>query len=176
MSPRKTKAKKSRSNQAGPKQKEASLQAEFERLNALIDEKIASVGWVVMSVEADRVRREPGFSYTVGLAARGLPELLAFGLPHQIAQPILNDLARRLIDQGSLPMDVPVDQVVRGFPVVFRKLAPARARPFVRAAAQRAGGAVEVIQLVWPDPSGRFPWEPDFDPALRIAQRMLWSD
>ena len=59
----------------------------------LLREKIGAHGWAVQYVEDDR---RP-FAYTVGLHARGLPELLVTGLDPRQSLWLLNSFARRAL-------------------------------------------------------------------------------
>ncbi|MEU0496950.1 DUF4262 domain-containing protein [Mycobacterium sp. NPDC006124] len=127
---------------------------------ALIRETIAAHGWAVQHVEDDR---RP-FSYTVGLHARGLPELLVTGLPTKQAAWLLNLFAKRMVaglrpvpgEQLVLPASTRVELVVVEHPDAHMGIAVAI-----------GGYDVRAVQLVWADGRGRWPWVPDFDDGRR---------
>jgi hypothetical protein len=60
---------------------------------AEIEDKIARYGWVLQGVLPDR-KGEYGWSYTVGLEDRDLPELIVTGLPPQTAHTIISRIIR----------------------------------------------------------------------------------
>lgn len=125
-------------------------------------EVIDRVGWLVLHVfpEADDPPDVAAFAYTVGLSARGHPELLATGLPPQAGHGLLNELAGRVhadarrFQHGELVSNPAGDQAVviidaqpsgEIFPALaFKRYGPARVR---------------VQQVLWPDEQGRFPGE-----------------
>src|ERR1039458_8154788 len=60
---------------------------------------IARFGWWVQGVERDRIH--PPWAYTVGLAPRGLPELVVTGLPLRRATGLLNGVAAHAVHASA---------------------------------------------------------------------------
>lgn len=120
---------------------------------------VAEHGWMVMSIGEGE--HAPGFTFTVGLTGAGLPEVVVYGLPGDVAGTVLNDVARRLLDGERMPDGVAVPRVLRGYDV---QLWDATWLQDPLGAAFRLYGRdrVRVRQLVWPDRDGRWPWEPGF--------------
>ncbi len=126
----------------------------------LLREQIRAMGWVVQYVEDDR----SSFAYTIGLHARGLPELLVTGLAPKRARWLLNTYARRALigrrpapgERVSLPASTRVELVEVAQPDVHLSMAIAIGGPRVAA-----------VQLVWADDRGRWPWAPGFDDGHR---------
>jgi hypothetical protein len=126
----------------------------------LLREKIGAHGWAVQYVEDDR---RP-FAYTVGLHARGLPELLVTGLDPRQSLWLLNSFARRALIGGTpsagnqvwLPAGTRVEVVEVDNPDAHLCMA-----------ADIAGSEIEAVQLVWADGRGRWPWGPGFDDGRR---------
>lgn len=112
-------------------------------------------------------------SYTVGLADAGLPEIIAFALPQHTAAIALNNAARRL-KAGTLPLDVPLAEI-GNLPTVFKAVPAAIAANYIFVANDRAGKELEAIQLVWPDPEGKFPWDSGFDQRFTACQPSLYQ-
>lgn len=112
-------------------------------------------------------------AYTVGLADAGLPELIVFGLPPEAATPMLNASAERL-RQGTLALDAPVEEI-GNLPMVFKAVEPSVAQEHIIQANNRAGRELPAIQMIWPDPKGRFPWDPAFDTRFSLAQPLLFA-
>ena len=116
---------------------------------------------------------EPCFSYTVGLFEHDHPELIVFGLPAEIAQPILNDLAFRVIG-GELRLagNTRVHQLLRNAPV-YLVAGTDRERDYLGTAysirdrrhQHLAHHDLELLQVVFSDPAERFPWDVGSDYA-----------
>jgi hypothetical protein len=141
-----------------------------------VERVIGEHGWAVQGVFATPTT--PSHSYTIGLARRfGHPELAFEGLPGDVAQTLLNDVALRVergkvVEHGAVftdlaTMAVRAVRVEQGlefgiesgrFPIAWQ----------VEAKELAAHG---VIQLVYPDPEGRFPWDDGYD----MAAQTLWG-
>lgn len=126
---------------------------------ARLVELVRRYGWAVQHV-LPGAGDEPAFSYTVGLARVGLPELVVFGHGQDCAHDLLNAVAGRLWDGAPYRDDALVDDVLaRGSLMLVR--AVDTTRHLVWAHELAAGRwPVEAWQLVLPDAEGRWPWEP----------------
>jgi len=116
---------------------------------------------------------EPCFSYTVGLFEHDHPEFIMFGLGQDKAQVVLNDLAFRVL-RGEhrftgdmrvheLLVDAPV-YLVAGQDIERDYLGTAysiRDRRYY----ERAHHDLDLLQVVFDDPVGRFPWDDGSDYA-----------
>lgn len=134
---------------------------------------IRQYGVSIIGTTTDTPNGEVSMSYTIGLSDAGKSEILVFGLPHEAAVMFLNDAAKRL-RKDTLPLDVPVHDL-GNFPMVFREVPAAMAVDYIIQANHRAGRDVSVIQMVWPDPHGRFPWEPGFEERFVRMQPPLYQ-
>lgn len=117
------------------------------------------------------VMGDPGWNYTVGLTARGKPELIVFGLPPKSGHGVLANAVRRLDDirDGAV-----LDGIASGFPMAFRGIPAAKANErFLVQAGHYYGRAVPVIQVVWPDHKGLFPWQHGCDPRMAATQSQV---
>lgn len=140
-----------------------------------ITRAIAEKGYAVVTVEADRASNAPGFSYTVGLAAKNLPELILFGLAAAPARTILTHAADLMQTQGALPDRHRTDGLIGDVLVEFRRVTEsARATHLRLASAFHEHTDYEALQLVWSDRDGRFPDDPRFSATLRPLQPRLW--
>jgi len=136
---------------------------EFDDLRRRQDEHIDRVGWsVTMVMPTDD---DPGtpFAYTVGLTGHDLPELIIAGLPPRVAHTLLNDLAGLVLDQGlRFGHGQRISFLLAGYDAVIID-GPATDVLYPGAAYDRYGtDRVRLQQVVWPDPQGRFPWEPGY--------------
>jgi len=110
---------------------------------------------------------EPCFSYTVGLFEHDHPEFIMFGIGQDKAQTIMNDLALRVV-RGELRFagNTRVHQLFRdahGYLIAGAD----RERDYLGTAysirdrrhCDRAHHDLELLQVVFADPAGRFPWD-----------------
>lgn len=105
---------------------------------------------------------EPGFVYTVGLAAHDKPELIAFGLPMEVGKAILNDLGFRII-AGEIEVEAGdvIHQLVEGYEVRVVQVRDSWQHLTIsNKLFGNPDGALPALQLVFPDMNGVFPWEP----------------
>ena len=167
-------------------------------------EAIRRQGYVVVEVEPDLGAEppRPGYALTVGLIERGQSNLLILGLPSPMSRMILATLADHGLHHEPLPLNAPLAGFFDGLEPVLRPLDELSAaawlnRPHPLDAAS-SGGSVgwsknqqlhgwassgplpgdraRLLQVVWPDASGHYPWEAEFDDALRPAQPLLGSN
>jgi hypothetical protein len=145
---------------------------DFKIYEAGMDDMIAKHGWAVQGVFGSPT--SPSFSYSVGLAAKGLPEVIVFGLPPQVAAQFLNELGRRFTTEGVPPLDVDLLDVAQGYPARLVPVPRVAADQYLFAAKHRYP-AYTAVQLVWTDENSRYPWDNGFDPALVSRQPILRS-
>lgn len=114
-------------------------------------------GWAVRNVmagpdEGDDVE----FSYTIGLTALGHPEAIILGMPSDHASTFLNMIGDEVwrggrFDHGTVTGEFTSDDA----PVVFL-----RAEDTERlTAVAEVYGRIDALQMVWPDSTGRLPWQ-----------------
>jgi Domain of unknown function (DUF4262) len=125
-----------------------------EYLSHLLD-IIDKHGWAVQSVLGGEEPDEAPYSYTVGLTTLGDPEFVITGMPARPAQQLLNILgtevkAGRRYHANTLTSD-PTETAA---PVAL--IAVPDPSPLL--AALNFYGEIEVLQVIWPDSSGRLPW------------------
>ena len=139
-----------------------------DEFGAEIEATVKEHGHMIIMTETEK--RVP-MAYTVGLAEAGLPELVCFGLQPKDAY-VLNPAAD-LLRKGELPLDTPF----KGFTkqaLVFKAVPPERGVGYVNWANARAGLPVNLIQMVWPDKEGQYPWSAKFDNCFRAQQPCLF--
>jgi hypothetical protein len=100
----------------------------------------------------------PAFFYTIGLHEKRMPELLLIGpMPVPVAHSLLCGALYEFLEWGP-PCDHAVDREIAPVPIVYRKVDAIKAAPWMTRAIEYYNEPVETMQLVWPDPDGRFPW------------------
>jgi hypothetical protein len=123
---------------------------------------VADVGWAIQYAGG----RGP-FAYTVGLPAKGVPELyLAAPLDLYTLFSILNAVARTFITLGSADAGE-MYAILQTLPVQIREIDPADFSLYAGVAvtwAHRTGVPIQrAMQVVLPDATGRFPGEVRYD-------------
>jgi hypothetical protein len=137
-------------------------------------EQVQEHGWSVVMVPADE--EGPGFAYTVGLwHTHKVSELAMFGLDIRVMQALLNTLGRKAAAGAVLESDQEHRDVVEEFPVVLKESDLRWYREFFgNAIAFYRRPPFPVLQVVWPDAEGRFPWQPGIDEHYRQSQPQSW--
>lgn len=128
-----------------------------------VKEKIDLYGWMIQMVGAGD--GEPQFAYTVGLFSRNFePEIICFTLPQDTVHGLLNDVARRTSEGLSLKGGMVFDDLAN-LPMTLIEVDNEKLRDYFGTAIRFYKGPVfPAVQLVWPDPEGRFPWDEGYDP------------
>lgn len=122
-----------------------------------MQQKIDEFGWGLQGVFPTVHDPDPGpsFTYTVGLTAyRKHPEFIVFGLG-QAAGHLLNDLGGRVRDGQDFAAGQELTDLAN---MPCRLVHVVDVRPYMTITRRMFHG-VRGLQLVWPDPEGRFPWE-----------------
>jgi len=136
---------------------------------------IREFGCSIINVAGDG---RPDFSYSIGLyASFGHPEILVVGLDSERAMSLINLAGERIAEGTAFEDGAVSDHLVRALAVAFVAVDRAHYADRVGIARWFYGAlgpdAFPVLQLVWPDRNGLFPWAQDFDPALRAMQPVL---
>jgi hypothetical protein len=134
---------------------------------------IARVGWVVLAIEQDD--EGPGYAFSVGLFhTLGHPEIVLMGLKPTTAQHLINNLGEAIRGGRRFEANHRYDDLVEGAALAFVAVGKQHYRPYLGYAGWfYRGPEFPVLQCVWPDKEGRFPWERDFDARLVEAQPLL---
>lgn len=116
-------------------------------------------GWGVIFV-FDNNHPDHNFAYTYGRALQGRPDLLITGpLSPRTSKAVLNRAVQ--VDQDSpLGHGDLVDEVIAGVPALCVAADVYAAHMNV---ALQVRDAVTGLQLLWPDPAGRFPFEDGYN-------------
>lgn len=120
-----------------------------------LEEVIEVGGWALQCVKRDKLY--PPWSYTVGLSAQDEPELVVIGLPDVQAHQLLNGFARRVLEEGIVP--VPGDRITRLDGSLLEVVEVAEPAAHLHTAVSLYGPYVSAVQLVYPDDHGHWPWQ-----------------
>lgn len=134
---------------------------------------IARVGWSVLGIEADE--DGPDFAYSLGIFhTLAAPEILIMGLKMPTAQRLINDMGDAIRSGRSFEAGRQYDDIAEGLPLAFVAVSRALYREYVGYARWFYGGSeFPLLQCVWPDKKGRFPWQPRYDVRFFQKQRIL---
>ena len=111
-----------------------------------------------------------GFLYTTGLTGGDHPELVVAGLPPETAHGLVG--AAFGVIRSGIPLAPGRDYegIAAGFPVRFREVDQDACLHPLSVTTRFYGRRVPALQLLWPDPEGRFPGEPGCDPRMAASQ------
>jgi hypothetical protein len=134
---------------------------------------IARDGWYLEWHEA--AGPKPAHGATAGLAdGAGRAELVVLGLPEGVLRGVLDEVAAFVLAGGVLPVGAVCRDFLGGAPCHFLPVEEGHLEEFCPAAlAWHGGKPFAVLQLVWPDHKGRFPWERGVSRQVRIDQPLL---
>jgi hypothetical protein len=128
-----------------------------------IEKDIGRSGRAVLNV----MERKP-FSYTIGNAIKGLPELLVIGLSPIDATYMLNVWSDAMINRGSAFADRETVDVGGSFPcLAVTCVEGVRDVYTIQAGEYLERQDYDVVQMIVPDPDGRFPTDPLCAPVYR---------
>lgn len=143
----------------------------WREMRNMISDRIDEFGWTAIGV-FPTVSAPNGFpfTYTIGLTARKLPELVLFGMSNRQAHAIIASAIANL-DLSKVEEYVSYDEV-GNLPVQFRNLPQSVVEEYLCQATSYYGDRklVRARQLVWPDTRGRFPWHIDCEPKYAQCQ------
>jgi hypothetical protein len=134
---------------------------------------IAEYGWHIVGVSEDD--EGPGFAFSVGLLyTLNHPEILIMGLRQNIAASLINDMGDAIRNGAVFSAGRQYDDIAAGFPLAFVAVDQRYYREYL-------GYALwfyrtldfPVLQCIWPDKAGVFPWEPAYDSRFFDLQRVL---
>ncbi|MEV0535118.1 DUF4262 domain-containing protein [Kitasatospora sp. NPDC050463] len=117
----------------------------------------------------------PDWAFTVGLwHSHRLPEVAMFGLRVHDLMSWVDEAAARLCETGPAEQGSLLTGVLGSHPLMVRPVDPGWHRPLLGSAVgfyRRV--PMPVVQLVWPDAGGRWPWDAAASTGCR-AQPRLW--
>lgn len=139
--------------------------------------------WNVEGGEAPNLPADDGFSYSVGIYAKlRAPELIVFGQKPEWRSALINALVERIAQGERFESRRRYSGVLDGYELSFHDVPHATypeyagwdiwyyERFFAR------DPAFPLLQVVWPDLHGRFPWEPGYSNAYKqpVLEQYEW--
>jgi hypothetical protein len=150
-----------------------SSDADLNENVAKLLETLEQWGWFVTKVGASD--SEPAFAYSMGLHENFKhPEIIIFGLELGLMHRLINDAGKRIRQGHGYKEGQRYDDLLMGYQCEFRMVNPTRYDGLLSYAIwYYKGSTFPVLQLVWPDQAGLFPWEDGFDERFRKKQLIL---
>jgi Domain of unknown function (DUF4262) len=142
-----------------------------------IEDDITKYGWHCPLVLGDD--DGPTFAYTIGFGFAGdWPECMVIGQSHELMHAMLGYLwdgkgTEYQLTDGEICRDL-----VEGFACILRQVHTSHFDDyFGRGCGQyikRNNYSMRMMQVFWPDKSGKYPWEADCNPAAIERQPLLY--
>ena len=141
-------------------------------------ENVERTGTHVVKVSSSTPTSTPDWAFTIGLHHNfAHPEVVVFGLKHQTAHLLLNDVRDHIREGQRFEAGTETDLLLNDAIVAFRDVHSKWHDPFLGTMDWFYEEVkVPVVQMVWPDRAGRFPWEPGADPDVADLQPLLYLD
>lgn len=137
-------------------------------------DNIEKYGCHLALLEADNYM--PAFAYTIGLYKKyNHPEIICFGLSTDLMGALLNH-ARDLVQAGEVLMPNKLyPGFLSGYEVCFLPVDKAFYADYLGYGGWFYGMSFDfpVLQMVWPDKTGKFPWEDGFNKEWKFYQPLL---
>lgn len=134
-----------------------------------IKRDIEKDGWSTIGVMP--TAEDPGtpFCYSVGFREHDAPEVIVLGLPPDFGHAIIHTLYDRVNDGGFIHDGMRLNDVIEDYDVILRAVPPDGA-PLNVAKGYYNVDEIDALQVVWPDPQGRFPGEEGCDESVVADQ------
>jgi hypothetical protein len=137
---------------------------------------VENQGWCAEPVEAVEDPPHPPYTYTIGFESSfQRPEAVIFGLRPVAARGLLGLLADQYAAGLELPTGSFVGLLDNDLPAALLPVDLATWGELFGGAATWYGPDAEfrMWQFLWPDRSGRLPWDDGFEERLRLAQPVI---
>jgi len=117
----------------------------------------------------------PPFAYSVGIQKScGAAELIVIGLKQPISHFVVNEYNSRVRAGNRFSAGQRVDGFLEGFECEFRGVDPSHYRDYFGWNLWLYGGTgFEIVQLVFPDTSGYWPWNSEASEYFQKRQPLL---
>lgn len=107
------------------------------------------------------------------------PDIILSGIGSEAGMVTINNVFYLLKEKGKRFQDGDISHdVLEGLPVAFRTVTDEHKEDkinFTASIYDMPNKDIEVLQLVWPDPNGKFPWDEGFDNNWKDKQEQLWA-
>jgi hypothetical protein len=140
-----------------------------------IRDTIEEYGWYVALIDDEGDGPGTRFAYSIGMVqSLGHPEVLVIGQPVELMAYLINEIGERARDGAPCAIGEPIEGLLDDYDCVLKPVDPSHYDDYLGYGLAYAGTRdFPVVQLVWPDKEGIFPWEPGCHEALAELQPQL---
>jgi hypothetical protein len=131
-------------------------------------------GWHLVRIGDDE--DGPAYVFPAGIFhTLGKPEICIFGLRDTGAMgQILNGIVELMKSREDVEDWYASEDVLEGYSCVFREVSPSKYQEYFGYARWfYEGDQFSMLQCVWPDQSGHFPWSSEFNSQMLESQPVL---
>lgn len=118
----------------------------------------------------------PAFAYTIGLfKSFSHPEIIVFGLKPEVMGSLLNHAKDEIKKGFGFQTDKPYSGFLEGFDVRFLEVNKEYYLDYFGYAGwfYNRSWDFPALQIIWPDKTGKWPWEKDFNENWKFKQPLL---
>jgi hypothetical protein len=144
------------------------------------DEKVftdvAEYGWHVVRVLEKS--ETPGWAFSIGIYRNfNHPEVVVFGLNGDLMHSVINSIGEDVRTGKRFEVDGHYPDLIEAYSCTFKPVSPVWYYDFLGYANWfYKNQTYPVLQCIWPDRNGRYPWESEFNPNWLWAQPLLFHD
>lgn len=141
----------------------------INRFMVSVDEKIRLYGHSTVSVLPGKEPDDFAYTYTVGMAEKGWPELILTSLHPKTGEMILVEVVKRLRHLNEVPEAGMIVEKALNVPIKLGAVSAIQIPKRFKIAMNRVNQlglpdeAVTALQAIWPDTEGKFPGDPGYD-------------
>jgi len=137
-----------------------------------VDRNIREYGCHITTVLEDRDTTP--FGYSTGLFQNfNIPELFISGLPSGLTNEIINDYSKKY-RFDKVPLLKVINNLTERFPVYFIEIKNEKIKDYVLSSIKHYGdNSYEYLQLIFPDLSGHFPGDKNYNYDQEIFGKIL---
>lgn len=140
----------------------------------LITQNIKEHGFHLGVIDGDDYL--PAFAFSIGLyKTYNHPEIIIFGLPQEVMQVALNTICEKVQKKNSFSTGQNYDDILSKYPVQFVEVEKRNYFNYLDYVSYFYDNTnnFPVLQMVWTDQKGNFPWDKNFDENWKFNQPLL---
>lgn len=146
-------------------------------MQIMIRDAVEKHGCFVMVVFGSET--EPQWAYSIGIPTTfpGTSELVIFGLNPDNMGQIINNIVQLMREGQTFESGKSYDGILRGLPLYLGQVKSEHYDSHFGQAQEyhKTDTDFLVLQIIWPDMQGRFPWQDGFDEKFKDAQPLLFD-
>jgi hypothetical protein len=142
------------------------LNSKVDKGDAKVLSDINQFGWHIVLVQEDE--KGPGFAFSIGLYQNYKhPEIIIVGLRPDTMHRMINVVGEEIKKGRRFENGKDYSDILEGFKCNFRLVLKHNYKDYLGYALwYYKKEDFPVLQCVWPDKSGKFPWDESFDKTL----------